>query len=179
MNKIMSIFPVLSLSGFSHPFILECDASWEGIGAMLMQNHYPIYFKRRNLRAPERIYSIYDKEMLAIMHALAKFWQYLVGGRFVVRTDHNSLKYFLEKQYLRKRQHKSVSKLQAYEFDIEYVKGNKNVVFYDLSWRPSIFSLTKVSTNWKSTLLVEYSKNTFACELMEGTIQDDRYRSSV
>jgi hypothetical protein len=136
---------------------------------------HPIYFKRRKLRDPERIYSIYDKEMLAIMHALAKFWQYLVGGRFVVRTDHNNLKYFLEKKYLRNRQHKWVSKLQAYEFDIEYVKGNKNVVFYVLSWRPSIFSLTKVSTNWKSTLLVEYSKNTFACELMEGTIQDDRY----
>jgi hypothetical protein len=50
------------------------------------------------LREPERLYSIYDKEMLAIMHALAKFRQYLVGGRFVVRTDHNNLRYFLEQK---------------------------------------------------------------------------------
>jgi hypothetical protein len=31
-------------------------------------------------------------------------------------------------------------------------------------------------TNRKSILLVEYSKNTFACELMEGTIQDGKYK---
>ena len=50
----------------------------------------------RNLNESERLYSIYDKEMLAIMHALTKFRQYLVGNKFVVKTDHNSLKYFLE-----------------------------------------------------------------------------------
>lgn len=33
----------------------------------------------------EKLYSIYDKDMLAIMHALAKFRQYLVGGKFIVR----------------------------------------------------------------------------------------------
>jgi transposase InsO family protein len=93
-----------------------------------------------------------------------------------VRTDHNNLKYFLEQKDLSKRQQKWVSKLQAYDLDIEYVKGKKNVVVDALSRRPSVFSLTEVSTDWKSSLLVEYSKNTFSCELMEGTIQDDRYR---
>jgi hypothetical protein len=36
--------------------------------------------------------------------------------------------------------------------------------------------LQEVSTDWKSHLLVEYSKNKFSCELMDGHIQDDRYR---
>jgi hypothetical protein len=36
--------------------------------------------------------------------------------------------------------------------------------------------MTEISAKWKSLLLVEYSKNTFACELMEGIIHDDRYR---
>jgi hypothetical protein len=53
-------------------------------------------FESRKFSQPERLYSIYDKEMLAIMHALTKFRQYLVGSKFVVKTDHNSLKYFLE-----------------------------------------------------------------------------------
>jgi hypothetical protein len=44
------------------------------------------------MREPEKLYPIYDKEMLAIMHALAKFKEYLVGGRFVVRTDHDNLR---------------------------------------------------------------------------------------
>ena len=69
-----------------------------------------------------------------------------------------------------------MSKLQAYDFDIDYVKGNKNVVVDTISKIPATFSMKKISTNWKSILLVEYSKNTFSCELMEGTIQDDKYR---
>jgi hypothetical protein len=50
-----------------------------------MQNRHPIAYESRKLRGPELLYTIYDKEMLAIMHALAKFRQYLVGAKFVVR----------------------------------------------------------------------------------------------
>jgi hypothetical protein len=113
--------------------------------------------------------------MLAIMHALAKFRQYLVGAKFVVRTDHNSLKYFLEQKDLNERQQKWVSKIQAYKFDIEYVKGKNNVVADALSRRPLAYSMSEISIDWKSHLLVEYSKNKFACELMDGQVQDDRY----
>jgi hypothetical protein len=96
MKEFMSTCQVLALPDFTLPFVLECDASGEGIGAVLMQGGHPIVFERRNLSQPERLYSIYDKEMLAIMHALTKFRQYLVGNKFMVKTDHNSLKYFLE-----------------------------------------------------------------------------------
>jgi hypothetical protein len=60
-----------------------------------MQQKHHISYERRKLFALERLYSIYDKEMLTIMHALEKFKQYLVGGRFVVKIDHNSLRHFL------------------------------------------------------------------------------------
>jgi hypothetical protein len=96
MKKVMSMCPVLALPYFGLPFTLECDASREGIGAILMQNRHPLAYESRKLRGPELLYNIYDKEMLAIMHALAKFWQYLVGVWFVVKLDHNSLKYLLE-----------------------------------------------------------------------------------
>ena len=33
-----------------------------------------------------------------------------------------------------------------------------------------------ISTDWRSHLLVEYSKNKFACELLDGKIQNDRYK---
>ena len=61
-------------------------------------------FESRKLNESERLYPIYDKEMLAIMQALTKFRKYLVGSRFVVNTDHNSLKYFLDQTELRERQ---------------------------------------------------------------------------
>jgi hypothetical protein len=176
MKKVMSTCSVLSLPDFSQPFILECDASGEGIGAVLMQNRHPISYESRKLRGPELLYTIYDKEMLAIMHALAKFRQYLVGEKFVVRTDHNSLKYFLDQKDLNERQQKWVSKIQDYDFDIEFVKGKNNVVVDALSRRPSVYAMTDISVDWKAHLLVEYSKNRFACELMDGKVQDDNFR---
>jgi hypothetical protein len=142
---------------------------------MLMQNKHPIAFESHKLGEIERLLSIYVKEMLAIMHALAKFRQCLVGGHFVVKNDHNSLKHFLEQKDLSKRQQKWVSKVQAYDFDIEYVKGKNNVVADALSRRPTTFAISEIAVDWKSSLLVEYSKNTFAGELIDGNIQDDRY----
>ena len=100
----MSSCPVLALPDFSQPFVLECDSSGKGIREFLMQNNHPIAFERRKLKDYERHYLIYDKEMLAILHALTKFRQYLVGARFKVKTNHNNLKYFLEQKELNERQ---------------------------------------------------------------------------
>jgi hypothetical protein len=94
----------------------------------------------------------------------------------VLRIDHNSLRYFMEQKDLNERQQKWVSKIQEYDFEIEYVKGKNNVVFYALSRIPIACSLMEISVDWKSHLFVEYSKNQFACELMDGVIQNDRYR---
>jgi len=172
----MSSCPVLALPNFTRPFVLECDASGVGIGAVLMQQKHPIAYESRKLFTLERLYSIYDKEMLAIIHALAKFKQYLVGGRFVAKTDHNSLRHFLGQKDLNERQKKWVSKVQAYDFDIEYVKGKNNTVVDALSRRPKLCSLSEISADWKSELLVEYSKRKFACEVMDNSVQDDRYK---
>jgi hypothetical protein len=111
MKKVMSTCPVLALPDFAQHFTVEYDASGEGIGAVLMQNRHSIVYESRKLRGPELLYIIYDKEMLANMHALAKLRQYLVGEKFVVRTDHNSLKYFLDQKELNERQQKWVSKI--------------------------------------------------------------------
>ena len=67
------------------------------------------------------------------MHALAKFQQYLVGSKFVVKTDHNSLRNLLNQKDLNDRQQKWVSKVQDYNFNIEYKKGKMNVVVDGIS----------------------------------------------
>jgi hypothetical protein len=66
--------------------------------------------------------------------------------------------------------------LQAYDFDIQYVKVKKNVVANALSGKLEICSLAEISTDCKSHLLVEYSKNKFDGELMDHNLQDDRYK---
>ena len=170
MKEVMSLCLVLALPYFSQSFVLECDALGEGIGAVLMHNNHPIAFEGRKLKDYERHYSIYDKEMLAILHALTKFRQYLVGVRFKVKTDHNSLKYFLEQKELNERQQKWVSKIQAYDFEIEYIKGKNNVVADALSRRPATLFDMRISSYCRSHLLVEYSKDKFACKLLDGQI---------
>ena len=109
------------------------------------------------------------------MHTLIKFRQYLVGNKFVVKTNHNILRYFLTQNDLNERDKKWVSKTQEFEFDIEYVKGKNNVVANSLSRRPSI-SLMDVAEDWKFILEVKYAKDKFACEIFDGTNHDDRYK---
>ena len=86
---------VLVTPDFTKTFIMECDASRNGIGDVLKQEGHPISFtshpiKRNNLQNP-----IYEKEMMAILHALKKWRPYLIGRHFKVKNDHDSLKYFL------------------------------------------------------------------------------------
>lgn len=105
------------------------------------------------------------------MHALAKFRQYLVGSKFTVKINHNSLRYLLEQKELNERQQKWVSKVHAYNFDIEYVKGKNNIVVDALSR-----AISEISVDWRSQLLVEYSKNAHACQILDDILQDDRYK---
>ena len=100
----------------------------------------------------------------------------MVGNKFRVRTDHNSLHFFLEQKKLQERQQKWVSKIQAYDFDIDYIKGKNNVVADALSRRPTTLSLMSLDTDWRARLFVEYSKDRFACEILDGQVTDDRYR---
>jgi hypothetical protein len=46
MKEVMSTCPVLALPDFTLPVVLECDASGEGIDAILMQGGHPIVFER-------------------------------------------------------------------------------------------------------------------------------------
>jgi hypothetical protein len=45
-----------------------------------------------------------------------------------------------------------------------------------LSRRPSIFSMTCVSIDWKDHLVMEYVKDQFACQLLDGQVQDDNFK---
>ncbi|XP_059066458.1 uncharacterized protein LOC131857759 [Cryptomeria japonica] len=160
-------------------FELHCDACGEGIGAVIMQDRHPIAYGSRKLRGPERSYSIYDKEMLAIMHAMTKFRQYLVGNKFCVKTDHNSLKHFLGQRDLNERQQKWVNKLQSYDFDISYVKGTQNIVVDALSRCPRLSSMATMYEDWKHLIIEKYAKNLWASSIVDGTVKDNRISRRV
>jgi hypothetical protein len=71
--------------------------------------------------------------MMEILHALKKWCPYLIGRHFKVKTDHDSLKYFLEQRLSLEEQQKWVTKILGYDFEIVYKKGKQNVVADALS----------------------------------------------
>ena len=66
--------------------------------------------------------------MLEILHALKKWRPYLMGRHFKVKTNHDSLKYFLEQILSSEERQKWPTKMLGYDFEIIYKKGKQNVV---------------------------------------------------
>jgi hypothetical protein len=133
LKKTMSTPPVLGLTNFSKHFIIECDASGEGIGAVLMQTGQPLAYLSQGLKGKSLSLSTYEKELLALVMAVKKWRHYLLGHSFRVRTDQQALKYLLEQRIGTPAQQKWVSKLLGFDFTVECRKGRENKVADALS----------------------------------------------
>ena len=74
-------------------------------------------------------YEIYNKELLAIVEALAKWRQYLLDAAetFEIWMDHESLKYFQEPHKLNGWQARWYLKLQDYNFILRHIPGKTNM----------------------------------------------------
>ncbi|RVW53188.1 Retrovirus-related Pol polyprotein from transposon 17.6 [Vitis vinifera] len=125
LKQAMITAPVLALPNFSKEFIIETDASGQGIGAVLMQEGHPIAYISKALSDRFQTLSTYEKEMLAILMAIKKWESYLVDRHFVIKTDHQSLKYLLEQQVTTPTQQAWVAKLMQYDYEIRYKQGKR------------------------------------------------------
>ena len=120
--------PVLATPNFKKTFIVECDASGNGIGVVLLQEGISISLEIYPIKGKYLHKPIYEKEMLAILHALKQWRPYLMGRHFKVKIDHDTLIYFLEQRLSFEEQQKWVTKMLGYDFEIVYEKGKQNVV---------------------------------------------------
>jgi hypothetical protein len=96
LKEAMCMIPVLALPYFTKICVLECDASGKGIGTVLMQDARPLDFTGKQLSECHLGQSTYEKEMMDIMHVVYLCHPCILGQCFQIKTDHCSLKYFLE-----------------------------------------------------------------------------------
>ncbi|GJU61413.1 putative reverse transcriptase domain-containing protein [Tanacetum coccineum] len=125
--------PILSLPEGSEDFVVYCDASLKGFGAILMQREKVIAYASRQLRKNEENYTTHDLELGAVVFALRLWRHYLYGTKCTVFTDHKSLQYILDQKELNMRQRRWIEPLSDYDCVIRYHPGKANVVADALS----------------------------------------------
>ncbi|GKE76615.1 reverse transcriptase domain-containing protein, partial [Tanacetum coccineum] len=82
---------ILALPEGNDDFVIYCDASHQGLGAVLMQREKVIAYASRQLKPTEENYSTHDLELGAVVFALKIWRHYLYGTKCTVFTDHKSL----------------------------------------------------------------------------------------
>ncbi|KAI5150401.1 hypothetical protein ENBRE01_1475 [Enteropsectra breve] len=116
---------------FDKEFILTTDASDVAIGAILSQlddkgNEKIVHYYSMILDETQKRYSTTDKELLAIIKSMEKFRRYLIGKKFKLKTDHKALIYIQEAKNPSSRLLRRSLRLQEFDFQIEYLKGDDN-----------------------------------------------------
>nr|GEV71280.1 putative reverse transcriptase domain-containing protein [Tanacetum cinerariifolium] len=117
----------------SDDFVVYCDASLRGFGAILMQREKVIAYASRQLRTHEENYTTHDLELRAMVFTLRLWRHYLYGTKCVVYTDHKILQYILDQKELNMRQRRWIELLSDYDCEIRYHPGKANVVADALS----------------------------------------------
>ncbi|GJY40056.1 putative reverse transcriptase domain-containing protein, partial [Tanacetum coccineum] len=124
---------ILALPKGTQDFMVYCDASLKGYGAVLMQRDKVISYASRQLKVHEENYTTHNLEIGVIVFALRLWRHYLYGMKCVVFTDHKSLRYILNQKELNLRQRRWIDLLSDYDCEIRYPPRKENVVANALS----------------------------------------------
>jgi transposase InsO family protein len=149
--------PVLGYPDFTKPFVLETDASFQGLGAVLSQDQTKgrvvIAYASRSLRPTERNmdnYSSMKLELLALKWAVTdKFRDYLLGARFEVFTDNNPLCY-LKSAKLGALETRWAAQLAQFDFGMKYRSGKSNGNADGLSRQGVKINRIKLEESWSN-----------------------------
>lgn len=173
--------PMLSHPDFSKPFVLDTDASDVAIGAILSQVHggeeRVISYASRCLTKAERKYCVTRKELLAIVYFVKYFRHYLYGKPFLVRTDHSSLRWLLNKKDAEGQLARWIETLSTYEIQVQHRPGKLHRNADALSRIPckqcgSDFCISKIAKTRAQLRAVFEEKDTSSMTLLEIQEQD-------
>nr|GEW11665.1 hypothetical protein [Tanacetum cinerariifolium] len=131
-HKLYSV-PIMALLEGSEDFVVYCDASYKGLGDVLMQREKVIAYASQQLKIHEKNYTTHDLELGSVVFALKIWRHYLYGTKCIVFTEHKSLQHILDQKKLNMRQRCWLELLSDYDCDIRYHPRKENVVADALS----------------------------------------------
>ncbi|GKC44459.1 putative reverse transcriptase domain-containing protein [Tanacetum coccineum] len=82
---------ILALPEGNNDFVIYCDASHQGLGAVLMQREKVIAYASRQLKPHEENYTTQDLKLGAVVFTLQIWRHYLYGAKSLVMTIHLKL----------------------------------------------------------------------------------------
>ena len=119
--------PVLSHAIPNHPFVLDTDASAFALGGVLSQTidgrEHVVAYASQTLSKSQVNYCTTHRELLAVIEMIRHFRHYLWGRKFLIRTDHGSLRWLLNYRDADGMLARWLTKLQQYHFVIEHRPG--------------------------------------------------------
>ena len=123
--------PVLPYPNVDSTFILDCDASNIAIGCALSQmcngKETPIAFGSYSLVPSQRKYCTTRKELLSVVRFTRMFRHYLLGKRFLLRTDHNSIRWLFSFSYVEGQLSRWLEELENFDMEIIHRPGKLHV----------------------------------------------------
>lgn len=154
LKTLLTTTPVMSCPDYSKPFIIQCDASNEGVGAVLCQksgdSEQAVAYLSRKLTDTEKRYSTSERELLSVVYAIEKFRPYIDGLHFEVVTDHSALKWLHKMKDPHGRLGRWAMKLQQFSFDVIHRPGKSHTVPDALSRATVELNILEITGKHKS-----------------------------
>ncbi|CAG2216581.1 Retrovirus-related Pol polyprotein from transposon 297 [Mytilus edulis] len=145
LRKALCEAPILAYPLPEGQFILDTDASNIGIGSVLSQiqngKEKVIAYGSKKLDKPQQRYSVTRRELLAVITFIHQFRHYLVGRKFLLRSDHASLRWLFNFKDPQGQLARWLETLSQYNFDIQHRPGVKHQNADSLSRREYDLSL--------------------------------------
>jgi hypothetical protein len=138
LKKKLTTAPVLILPDVHKPFLVYCDASYTGLGCVLMQEGKVVAYSSRQLKIHEKNYPTHDLDLAAVVHALKTWRHYLYGRKCDIYMDHKSLKYIFTQLELNMRHRRWLELIKYYKLEIHYHPRKTNVVAHALSRKSQV-----------------------------------------
>ncbi|GBG68793.1 hypothetical protein CBR_g3333 [Chara braunii] len=186
LKHALTHYEVLKLPDPDKPFIVTTDASQYGIGAVLAQQEGPklrhVEYMSKKMSSQKLAKSTYEKELYVVYKALTHCRHYLLGRFFILRTDHQTLRWMRTQPVLSDALKRWIEVIEQYDFDPQFLKGEYNKVADALSRRPdfsgALITEFDLTDNVTQSLVEAYQEDQFMSEIIRRPEAKDKRTSA-